>query len=443
MKKIYYQLVFEQNSPLRIGNGHHEESDSDLMLDGRGIPFIPGTSLAGVFRHKAIENEIDEEIENRLFGFVKTSGSKEDKKNAESSAIIFSDAVLAKEDVNSKLSLGRRDGVGLSAWGTAKKLAKFDFQIAETTSKFYSVIEWSGDDAQYKSEIEEVIEPILKHYIATGIKVGARTSRGYGSMDIEVRKKVFDFPDNLDMWLDFEPFVIEAFAEAELLEGEIGKSDAKIEIGFHMTGPFSVRVNTAKTELAEDGSIPDSVPMENIYGNPIIPGTAWAGCFRHHMHDLLRDVGVEEGSSEMKKVDELFGYDDNASNIKKSVFTFSETEVVVDNKQLQKTSVMRTAIDRFTASPKNGALFTSMVYTGGTGKLYISFDRRKVNEKHLELLAACICDLHLGFMSLGGEASIGRGLMQVDKVSYNGADKTAKMYETIDKEEPLNWLKEE
>ena len=46
-------------------------------------------------------------------------------------------------------------------------------------------------------------------------------------------------------------------------------------------------------------------------------------------------------------------------------------------------------------------------------------------------------------MSLGGEASIGRGLMQVDKVSYNGVDKTAKMYETIDKEGPLNWLKEE
>ena len=33
MKKIYYRLKFVPRSPLRIGNGMHELSDSDLMLD--------------------------------------------------------------------------------------------------------------------------------------------------------------------------------------------------------------------------------------------------------------------------------------------------------------------------------------------------------------------------------------------------------------------------
>ena len=37
MKKIYYRLKFVPRSPLRIGNGMHELSDSDLMLDGRGL----------------------------------------------------------------------------------------------------------------------------------------------------------------------------------------------------------------------------------------------------------------------------------------------------------------------------------------------------------------------------------------------------------------------
>ena len=52
MKKVYYQLKMIQKSPLRVGNGDAEVTDSDLMLDGRGFPFIPGSSIAGVLREQ-------------------------------------------------------------------------------------------------------------------------------------------------------------------------------------------------------------------------------------------------------------------------------------------------------------------------------------------------------------------------------------------------------
>ena len=70
MKKIYYRLKFVPRSPLRIGNGMHELSDSDLMLDGRGLPFIPGTSLAGIIRHRAGSICSDKETLKRLFGNI-------------------------------------------------------------------------------------------------------------------------------------------------------------------------------------------------------------------------------------------------------------------------------------------------------------------------------------------------------------------------------------
>ena len=40
-------MTFKQKTALRIGNGQHEETDSDLMRDGRGYPFIPGIVLQG------------------------------------------------------------------------------------------------------------------------------------------------------------------------------------------------------------------------------------------------------------------------------------------------------------------------------------------------------------------------------------------------------------
>ena len=63
MQKMYYKLTFSQTAPLRISNGDVENTDSDLMLDSRGLPFIPGSSIAGVLRSFVPESEGEE-----LFG---------------------------------------------------------------------------------------------------------------------------------------------------------------------------------------------------------------------------------------------------------------------------------------------------------------------------------------------------------------------------------------
>lgn len=443
MQKIYYQMIFIAKSPFRIGNGRHEFSDSDLMLDGRGLPFIPGTSIAGIIRHLAEEINSDKTVLNRLFGIVEEAVYRGDCPTAIPSAILVNDAVMAVDCTRGDAVIGRRDGVGLGAWGTAKPKSKFDFQISEADKEFYAIMEWTGDDAQYKTEIEGIIDPIMEHFVCSGFHAGARTSRGYGYFEVKIRKKDFPFPDKLEEWIRFQSYAEDAFSEAEELEGKKKDSDVEVEIGFQMMGTFSVRVNTAKTELMEDGSVPDTVPLENHRGNPVIPGTAWAGAFRHHMHGLLRDAGYAEDSAEMKKMDMLFGMADDAKNNKKSAIAFSESEISIENKDKQKMSVVRTAIDRFTAAPRSAALFTNMVYSGGTGSLHISFDKNVVLDMHRQLLAACICDLHLGLLSVGGEASVSRGIMQVTELKVNGCDKFDCIKSCEEGMVPLDWLKEE
>ncbi len=443
MQKIYYQMIFIAKSPFRIGNGRHEFSDSDLMLDGRGLPFIPGTSIAGIIRHLAEEKSSDQMVLNRLFGIVEKAVQRGDSPTAIPSAILFNDAVMDADCIKEDAIIGRRDGVGLGEWGAAKAKSKFDFQISEAEKEFYAIVEWTGDNAQYKTEIEGILDPIMEHFVCSGFRAGARTSRGYGYFDVKIRKRSFSFPDKLMEWIVFQPYAKDAFSEAEELKGEKNDSDVEIEIGFQMMSTFSVRVNTAKTELMEDGSVPDTVPLENHRGNPVIPGTAWAGAFRHHMHGLLRDTGITEDSVEMKKLDMLFGMADDTKNNKKSVIIFSESEISIENKVNQKMSAVRTAIDRFTAAPRNAALFTNMVYSGGKGSLHISFDKNAVSDIHRQLLAACICDLHLGLLSVGGETSIGRGIMQVTEVKVNGCNKSDLILSSGKGMIPLDWLKEE
>ncbi len=458
MKKVYYQIQFQQISPLRIGNGRSEESDSDLMLDGRGIPFIPGSSIAGIVRHRAKRLGMDEETEKRLFGYVTIADGKGSLPSAKSASILFGDAVIAgdiceDDGGKTKIVFGKRDGVGINEWGCAKGNAKFDFQIVETSHEFRSIIEWSGDETQYEDEIEEIIEPVLKHYVARGIEVGARTTRGYGKFHIKIRRKCFDFPNDLSKWLDFNSYDDKSFSDGKCLEGESGATDAEVRIEFKMQGSFAVRVKTARMELAEDGSLPDSIPMENFRKNPVIPGTTWAGVFRHHMHDLLRCTGIEEEDFRMREIDNLFGFGKEYKDIKKSVITFSESEIVHKRQKEAgesdkiktgwKMSVTRTAVDRFTSSAKTGSLFTDMVYSGGEGTLVLTFDEKKLNVRQRELIAACICDMHSGLLPVGGEVSVGRGIMSVTRITYNGEEKLKKMLSSVEAGKPLDWLKEE
>ena len=440
MKKIYYLMRFVLRSPLRIGNGMHELSDSDLMLDGRKLPFIPGSSLAGIIRHRSEQICGDKSVMDRLFGVIKESDESKKEIVIMPSAVMIGDAVIRNDAAAENVYISGRDGVGLGEWETAQKGAKFDFQIAETDQEFYSVVEWTGNDDQETAEITNVLEPVLKSFIATGMSAGARTSRGYGKFAVDIVKKTFLFPDDLDDWIKFDAYAEDAFKQGTALEGRQLKTESVIRIAFRMKSTFSVRVRTARVEVMDDGSRPDAVPLKDFKGNPVIPGTAWAGVFRHHMHHLLRDTGVEELSPEMNAVDRIFGMSNKKGEMFKSLINFSETAICIEDEKKQRLTIMRTAIDRFTASPRNGALYTNMVYSGGKGELIIEFRTDELTSGQKALLAACICDMHTGLRTVGGQSSVGSGLMQIEKISVNGADRTADMEASVNDGAPLNWL---
>ena len=84
MRRTYYKLVMQLKSPLSLGSGISDNTDSDVLLDSRGNPFIPATSLAGGIRHS-----LDAETAGKLFGDIKNDGH--------ASSIIVYDAVYIEQ----------------------------------------------------------------------------------------------------------------------------------------------------------------------------------------------------------------------------------------------------------------------------------------------------------------------------------------------------------
>ena len=56
------RIIIEAKTPLSIGSGNNGiKSDSLILRDANGLPFIPGTTIAGLLRHSiTIEKKIDE-----------------------------------------------------------------------------------------------------------------------------------------------------------------------------------------------------------------------------------------------------------------------------------------------------------------------------------------------------------------------------------------------
>ncbi|MEY8428147.1 RAMP superfamily CRISPR-associated protein [Lachnospiraceae bacterium 46-15] len=404
MKKVYYELKLKQTSPLRIGNGDNENTDSDLLLDGQGLPFISGSSVAGILRSMLPQEEADE-----VFGFIKGDVITE-------SHILVSDAVLGDDVKKEDITISVRDGIELDDWGVTKPESKYDFEVAETEKEYTCVLEWGGED---NDKISKILEPLIQRIVKTGISAGARTTRGYGAFDVEAKKREFQFPADIDKWISFKPFAPDAFNQEEKLQGEaIADKDMNIKITIKIDGSFSVRVKTSDYIELEDGTLPKSVPLMNWEKKPVIPGTTWAGCFRHHMRDIIRelkDMKDIDQKTEMESLDLIFGKAVEAGKHQKSKILFSETEIEGGKKHVN----TRNAVDRFTQAPKNTGLYTSAVWQGGKGTLHLCIKENAMSDFQKKLLAIALIDLDLGLMSFGGEAGVGRGRAEITELFVN------------------------
>lgn len=193
----YYAIRVELLSPLNVSSGRDYYTDSDMLRNGSGDLFVPGTSLAGAFRN----NLGIKKGEQGIMGY-----SKEQK--GRMSSLYISDLYF---DGKPKVSV--RDSVALTAEKTVDN--KFDMEIIETGAQgtiFFSYLLREGEKQQ---EFEDAINTILQDIQSGAVRLGANKNRGFGRIKIkEIYQRTFQ-AENIEEWIRFlkNPKTIENYRD--------------------------------------------------------------------------------------------------------------------------------------------------------------------------------------------------------------------------------------
>ena len=141
--RLLARFEIESETPIVIGSGDKDfTTDALVMKDVNGLPYIPGTSLAGVLR-----SMLNTDKNSNFWGF-------QDKEKGHGSEIVFTEAKVidskgnvvdglidAKEISNDPVlssyeELPVRQHVSITGRGTAGKTGKFDEQIVYAGTRF-------------------------------------------------------------------------------------------------------------------------------------------------------------------------------------------------------------------------------------------------------------------------------------------------------------------
>ena len=153
-ERVYYRLSLELQSPLSIGAADSVQTDNDVILDSRGLPLLPATSLTGLYR-----SYFDEGRAIEMFGEVieaeqvKVMGAKDPRFN-QSAVRVYDGTWYGGND-----AVSVRDNVTLKDRVAVDKL-KFDRQAVQSGAQFVTYIEVLDTNRCPTESVEELISAL-------------------------------------------------------------------------------------------------------------------------------------------------------------------------------------------------------------------------------------------------------------------------------------------
>ena len=388
VKRIVYRVELLFVSPISVSSGYEGMTDSDVLRDYDGNPFISGSSIAGAFRAYVQSKNNG----NDIFGFANDEDGK-------MSPVFISDLKFNKSETDI------RDSVALDDNKITKEGAKFDFEVLQGNSKGYFYIELTIREKDNEDVLVSTLNEIFNGIHLKEIRLGNNKTRGYGIIDIE-EIKMREFTKN--NFLDYK----DCYSENAWNNEPKYKLDYStkghwmcIEVPLRLKGGISIR------KYAVRKGAPDFEHMTD-HGSPVIPGTSIMGALRHRIKEIIKELDKDSsyGLYPNKMIDEMFGF---VSGKDAHISGVIVDEMVIEGaKALEMT---RTGISRFENSARNGALYKEKTYVDGTFTLRLSVCKENPNvEWIIGILLLAVKDLQNGFLAVGGQTSIGRGIFEAN-----------------------------
>jgi len=392
-------ITIKTLTPLKVGSSKIAlHTDMPVNRDFNNLPFIQGTTIAGILR-----KEFEEKEAENIFGYEKS------KKDGQGSKVIISNALLLDENgkvheglLNEKSeflsifdNLPVREHTAINAKGTAKEHSKYDEEIVYKGAMFKFSIE-----SENKEYIQKILSKLEK------IRVGGKTTNGYGKFEV--------------VNIEYEEMDEKRY---ENYTASLNEKLNSIEVEFEETD-YIVYELTLKPDdtffIFGSGKPDDDVDMTYVkekvldYKNKtlnemaLIPGSSIKGALSHRVayyYNLQEENFdlVEYDKDTNPAVIELFGSKkDEKSGQKGNVIV---EDVYFEAEEEKKFDHVK--IDRFTGGAFDGALFNEKTTTVNEIKINIYV---KKSTGYIELLEKAIKDICEGMLPLGGMVTKGHGM---------------------------------
>ncbi len=403
VRRLYARGKWKLDSVAHFGGDETGIADMCLLRDAEGKPFIPAASIAGVARSflarvskpwTKYQKGDEGKILKQLFG---GAGEKDTM-----SALIVADAACK----NSQTSI--RDGVRVDTQsGSAAEGTKFDVEVVERGAEFELRLECvirDGDDSQ---GLEKLFLALLHGFKAGEIRLGARTRRGYGRGKVaswKIRDLKMNDPEDVMAWLRDK---VCSRPASDLTPCPLPSDQRQY---FRLEADFILRTSLLIRSSPSDPKSPDMVHLHSA-GEPVVPGTSFAGAFRHRASLIASTIGWPEDS-----VSEIFGpvHEQDVKDPQKDLWA---SRVWIEEKLVKNVESRwqdRVAIDRFTGGSLQSALFNEkpIFPQKSTPHLKLKLTLEEPDDAEIGLLFLTLRDFWNGHAALGGETSNGRGTLQ-------------------------------
>lgn len=458
LNRIYLiNATFRLASPLLIASGQSDESDKDVLLfykdHDNALAYIPGTSFAGVLFNQlnVVNGHLHPTPNPDRQGILDDKGTKAklcdklmnyiagDGEQTQSHLII--EDLMSFDDYDITI----RDGNALSrATKVALKGAKYDYQIIEPGISFHF-----RATIKVRSCAKDFDYNLLLSYIKLLLKdedrfaVGSNTNNGFGKLKCEkFSVHHFDFVNNA---IDADNYLLylkelnsyslskEYYEHLPTKINLLKLSDAYV---LHRN-EFFAKVKFRFKTNAILGSYQDSDTDKSTLssrGTPVISGKSLRGPVATKIYEMLMIHEIEFGEEKIKLSKDFLGHD--LSKIGTGEYQeYKKSRLKIDEVILENHSTAiytRNRIDRFTGGTMKHALFDSKpIEANPDAEFEIVFRIDSPYDHEIFLLQNVIKDLYTGWLPIGGETSIGRGVLQGMGGIIRHKNNTIKLGKTI------------
>jgi CRISPR/Cas system CSM-associated protein Csm3 (group 7 of RAMP superfamily) len=283
----------QTTTPIHVGGiVNNIEEDMPLAKNGLGDFYIPGTSLAGVFRNWMETHFENQQILNTLWGFQEEPAAKKGEKPKGAASRIFIED--AKVTLPTGLSEELWDSVGINRrWGTAAKGQKFDRTVLPKGSQIDLHLQIDLPEKTQAKTIRAMLGHLIKALQNEEITIGAASTRGLGQVKLissQFQELNWNQSDLLN-WLINETIT------QELNPEEFITNDTNLDL----THPHILRltidwkpIGALMTKASYDGIAVDMLPR--VTGTEagemtlVLPGSGIKGALRSQAERIIRTV---------------------------------------------------------------------------------------------------------------------------------------------------------